>query len=178
MGYPMTYGRVVSRSHLRGDYGENPGATCSRDMIAGDLRRLEIDQRDEIQLRYYAAKVGITEDQVRAVLDIFFEGDKANPIEVRPYPPGGGWVEKYKQREEESPICKGEPAEIVTYWYNGSKFVVQTNTDAFEGFRDLVAQYGFPYEVYCRRPTRMEGEGQDGLPDQVQTDRSTDGSSG
>lgn len=175
MGYPMSYGRVVSRNHLRGGYGESPGKTCSPSMIAGDLRRLEQDQRDEFQIKDYAARVGITEAQVKAVLDIFFDGDMANPIEAKPYSADGGWIEAAKKQERENPVWKGEPAEFIAYWRGEpAEFIVQTDTDLFAGFRELVAELGFPFQVYCRRSTRTEPSftkrGQDGVPDQVQTD--------
>ena len=64
MGYPMTYGRVINRNYLQGEYEQ--GAT------QGDLRRLETDQRDEYHLGLYALHVGITPEQVKQVLDLFF----------------------------------------------------------------------------------------------------------
>lgn len=42
-------------------------------MIAGDLRRLEIDQRDDEHLKFYAATAGVTKEQAKAVLDAFFD---------------------------------------------------------------------------------------------------------
>lgn len=86
MGYPMTYSRVVGRNGLNG-----PGYTATwdsttmmpnetleehvRSMIRGDMRRLEQDQRDEQHLKLYADNAGITPEQARAVLDLFFKED-------------------------------------------------------------------------------------------------------
>ena len=74
----MTYRRVVMRNRLRGDYG-NAGRPAPEvpayGLIAGDLRRLERDQRDDAHLAEYARKVGITEAQALHVLDLFFDGD-------------------------------------------------------------------------------------------------------
>ena len=44
-------------------------------MIAGDLRRLEEDQRDEWHLEQYAQCAEISVDQARRVLDALFTGD-------------------------------------------------------------------------------------------------------
>lgn len=68
MGYPMTYPRVVLRNGLDGDYAESRGGT----LIAGDMRRLELDQRDERHLKQYAAVAGITDHQAYLVLTAFF----------------------------------------------------------------------------------------------------------
>ena len=74
MGYPMTYRRVVMRNGLlEGGYANTPDQLS---MLCGDLRRLEIDQRDELHLAYYAQRAGITPEQVKAVLDVFF-GEEA-----------------------------------------------------------------------------------------------------
>jgi hypothetical protein len=72
MGYPMTYQRVIGRSHLQGDYG---CPSTALQLIAGDLRRLEKNQRDEAHLKQYAARAGITEEQAKEVLDAFFAGE-------------------------------------------------------------------------------------------------------
>lgn len=73
MGYPMIYARVIDRNNLKGNYG-NATMALPTDLgyLRGDLRRLEKDQRDEIQLRYYADLAGITPEQVKIVLDAFF----------------------------------------------------------------------------------------------------------
>ena len=72
MGYPMTYSRVVSRNWLSGDYGDRRDhLMIATGLVAGDLRRLEVDQRDEYHLNLYAEKVGITPAQVKQVLDLF-----------------------------------------------------------------------------------------------------------
>lgn len=44
-------------------------------ITAGDLRRLEQDQRDERHLAQYAQRTGLTPSQCLAVLDAFFDGD-------------------------------------------------------------------------------------------------------
>jgi hypothetical protein len=79
MGYPMTYRRVVERNHLEGDYMQlEKGQTWTGSLppisgIRGDLRRLERDQRDEPHLSNYAQKSGATMEQVKIILDMFFE---------------------------------------------------------------------------------------------------------
>lgn len=78
MGYPMTYGRVVNRNGLTGDYGHDVNAERDanlRRIIAGDLRRLEKDQRDPQHLARYAKYAGVTPGQARKILDAFFHGD-------------------------------------------------------------------------------------------------------
>lgn len=88
MGYPMTYQRVISRNWLRGDYTDKApyrdesGNVAARDtladfrcMVAGDLRRLERNSRDPRHLDAYARKTGLTSEQVKAVLDAFFDSD-------------------------------------------------------------------------------------------------------
>jgi hypothetical protein len=74
MGYPMSYRRVVNRNSLHGGY-DGPNLTGALRLIAGDLRRLEQDQRDPDRLAFYASAAGITPDQACKVLDAFF-GDK------------------------------------------------------------------------------------------------------
>lgn len=86
MGYPMTYRRVIQRGQLWGGYAaawelnQKLNRTCDEDIrktlawIAGDLRRLEKDQRDDVHLEIYARETGLTVEQVKAVLDLFFEG--------------------------------------------------------------------------------------------------------
>jgi len=68
MGYPMNYRRVVERNYLHGDYDPE----SSTGLIAGDLRRLESDQRDSFHLDLYAKHAGITPEQAKKVLDLFF----------------------------------------------------------------------------------------------------------
>lgn len=67
MGYPMTYKRVVSRNHLIGGYGSDPLST-----IAGDLRRLEADTLDPLQLEIYSVSTGCTNEQVKKLFTSFF----------------------------------------------------------------------------------------------------------
>jgi hypothetical protein len=82
MGYPMYWGRLVRRNGLTGGYRE-PGCQPGEPdywlgrlrLVAGDMRRVETDQRDERHLAEYARRAGVTTEQARAVLDAFFEGD-------------------------------------------------------------------------------------------------------
>jgi hypothetical protein len=98
----MTWKRLVYRNGLRGGYDgvagykddigtpqwgwmepdryrddprdpQRPPANGA--MIAGDMRRVEADQRDARHLDEYAKRAGITPEQARAVLDAFFEAD-------------------------------------------------------------------------------------------------------
>lgn len=85
MGYPMTYARVVGRNGLHGPgYSHTDPKTGTvnvsveeyvRSMIRGDMRRLEEDQRDENHLKKYADHAGITPEQAKKVLDLFFLED-------------------------------------------------------------------------------------------------------
>ena len=81
MGYPMTYKRVVERNRLTGDGYNHPGSAAGetpdslRSILKGDMRRLEQDQRDEAHLKMYASHAGISTEQARTVLDLFFEGN-------------------------------------------------------------------------------------------------------
>lgn len=102
MGYPMTYQRLIDRNGLQGGYdgfgdpvSDGVGAPQWSQMdherfqgwprvphrqphhspIAGDMRRVEADQRDAKHLDEYARLAGITPEQVSAVLTAFFEGD-------------------------------------------------------------------------------------------------------
>ena len=74
MGYPMTYKRVVARNRLYGGYEDSA--------TAGDLRRLETDQRDDEHLRMYAALAGVTPEQVKVIFDVFFEGVSAEQVKM------------------------------------------------------------------------------------------------
>ena len=98
MGYPMSYRRIVRRHAAWGTYEKDASGrtwdqfealvpsemrrdwTTVRTMffsqrnLAGDLRRLEDDQRDANHLSYYAMKTGLLEKEVKAVLDLFFAG--------------------------------------------------------------------------------------------------------
>ena len=76
MGYPMTYSRVIERNELDGDYytGLDPALNESIETVAGDLRRLEKDQRDDYHLAGYASRANITKEQAKIVLDEFFGG--------------------------------------------------------------------------------------------------------
>lgn len=92
MGGSMSYDRLVNRRHdLAGDYCRENGPEhtfCGSpgmappeyrhaiySLIAGDLRRLERDARDEARLTRFARQTGLTPEQVKAVLDVFFEVD-------------------------------------------------------------------------------------------------------
>jgi hypothetical protein len=73
MGYPMTYPRVVLRNGLTGNYAESYGEQRTlRTLIAGDMRRLEHDMRDQRHLRAFAEKAGISDHQAWLVLTAFF----------------------------------------------------------------------------------------------------------
>jgi hypothetical protein len=81
----MTYSRLVGRNRLNGPgYAHTDPKTglvdvspeeVVRSMIRGDMRRMEQDQRDEHHLKLYAEHAGITVEQARAVLDLFFKED-------------------------------------------------------------------------------------------------------
>lgn len=94
MGYCMSYRRAIYRGGLLGDYQSgahmpllwrydgadmravNLGAASVANlaMIAGDMRRVELDQRDERHLAAYATYAGITPSQAKLVLDALFDG--------------------------------------------------------------------------------------------------------
>ena len=67
MGGSMSYTRFLARNSLRGEYKDS--------MVAGDLRRLERDQRDKEHLLFYGKAVGISKLKVKLLLDLFFEHD-------------------------------------------------------------------------------------------------------
>jgi hypothetical protein len=77
----MDYRRVVNRNYLQGDYVHNDvrlhptPEEATRGMVAGDLRRLEKDQRDGLHLKCYAEVAGVSIEQVKKVLDALFGGD-------------------------------------------------------------------------------------------------------
>lgn len=73
----MTYRRVVSRNSLTGNYsdGIEPGAGALR-MIAGDLRRLEIDSLDDTQTLELSRVTGVAPEDVRKVLREFFTDER------------------------------------------------------------------------------------------------------
>jgi len=73
MGYPMTYPRVVMRNGLQGDYSDSgPGPQFSRTLLAGDMRRLEEDQRDARHIARYAEYAGVSKPKAAKVLEAFF----------------------------------------------------------------------------------------------------------
>lgn len=74
MGYPMTYPRVVLRNGLNGSYSGTYGDETApwKSLIAGDLRRLERDARDDLNIAKFAKAAGISKPKARAVLDAFF----------------------------------------------------------------------------------------------------------
>jgi hypothetical protein len=102
MGWPMTWGRVIGRHHLRGGY-DAVGAHQRIDVLRlmGDLRRLERDTRDRVSLRAYAEMAGVTPEHVRTIFDAFFED--MGPSAPRPVNRscGAGW--------EGNPHGCGEP---------------------------------------------------------------------
>lgn len=85
MGYPMTWERLVGRNMLSGDYN---GTSDVRPIIAGDMRRLEMDSRDGLHLQLYAKQAGVTEAQVLVILNAFFG-------ERHPFRPGADWDNNY-----------------------------------------------------------------------------------
>lgn len=76
MGYPMSWGRVCSRNGLLGDYvyPMDGSREAIAGMIAGDMRRLERDSRDENHLKEWARISGATPEQCKRLLDAFFGG--------------------------------------------------------------------------------------------------------
>lgn len=76
MGYPMSYDRFINRNGLTGDYGSKGYEERDRNsnMLSGDLRRLESDNLDEWHLNCYAEACGVSVDQARAILEMFFSG--------------------------------------------------------------------------------------------------------
>jgi hypothetical protein len=82
MGYPMTYGRLVGRNNLRGDYPTvtGPNERINIGCIRGDMRRLESDSRDEYHLKRYAEAAGITPEQAKKLLDLFFDTGGGPPF--------------------------------------------------------------------------------------------------
>ena len=107
MDYPMSYKRLLDLNDLRGDYD---GTASQSGGIRGDLRRLEIDSRDEHHLSRYAEAAGITKDQARMVLDCFFDGFPVKKDQQVP------------QEQVLEPItitCKGLTYNVgVIQWYN------------------------------------------------------------
>lgn len=87
MGYPMTYSRVVFRNGLTGNYGEsgddvaNENIRRLRCIIAGDMRRLEVDTLDPWHLAQYAAAADIAVEQAEIVLRTFLSGAILKPSE-------------------------------------------------------------------------------------------------
>ena len=89
MGGPMSYSRMVGRNDLNGvGYDHTTTGSVSqqeglvgqvKSMIRGDMRRLEQDERDPVRLQQYADAAGITVEQVKKVLDVFFEGTDGYP---------------------------------------------------------------------------------------------------
>ena len=69
---PMTYQRLLRRNGLTGgrDAKELEAVVCARQAIAADLAALERDTLNDLVI--YAAACGLSEVQVRAVLERFF----------------------------------------------------------------------------------------------------------
>ncbi len=75
MGFPMTYNRFIHRNRLTGDYSDGQEfPNDPKPLLAGDLRRLEIDSRNDEIIAIYADAAVITPEQARIVLDAFFDG--------------------------------------------------------------------------------------------------------
>lgn len=100
MGYPMSWGRLISRNNLMGNYsrprpttfhglkGEGGPVGLAIDQhlksIAGDMRRLEIDSMDGLYAtREIAVRAGVAPELVLIVLKAFFEGAPG----LRPHDP-------------------------------------------------------------------------------------------
>lgn len=85
MGYPMSYARMVGRNQLGGPGYEAAEPRDAKNpewvkaMIRGDMRRLEMDSRDEQHLKMYAEHAGITVEQAKKLLDLFFQGTNGYP---------------------------------------------------------------------------------------------------
>lgn len=82
----MTYQRVIKRNRLEGHY--ESGGLELRPAIAGDLRRFEIDTRDDWHVQDLATRSGATPEQVKLILDMVL-GPEA-------YGPWGEPVEDYR----------------------------------------------------------------------------------
>ena len=69
---PMTYQRLLRRHGLTGARGcsDVEGLVCAKQAIAADLASLERDTLNDLVI--YAAACGLSEVQVRAVLERFF----------------------------------------------------------------------------------------------------------
>ena len=69
---PMTYQRVLRRNGLTGgrNSGELEAVVSARSAMAADLAALERDTLNDVVV--YAAACGLSEVQVRAVLERFF----------------------------------------------------------------------------------------------------------
>ena len=68
----MTYQRMLRRHGLTGQRNptELEGVVCAKQLIAADLVLLERDILNDVPV--YAAACGLTDEQVRAVLERFF----------------------------------------------------------------------------------------------------------
>jgi len=71
----MSWQRMIHRNQLTGGYRDFWPVHPRLALIAGDLRRIESDQRDARHLARFAAVAGITPEQARAVLDVLFDAD-------------------------------------------------------------------------------------------------------
>lgn len=92
MGYPMSWGRVVDRNSLRGNYTKArdcgnteitylPDCCSSRlRMISGDLRRVEQDSVDgNYPTKEIADRAGVDIETVQKVLRAFFNAAPTIP---------------------------------------------------------------------------------------------------
>lgn len=101
MGYPMTWGRVLSRNLLTGNYtrlygwgavpltneAAYPREVVSRlKMICGDLRRLEQDSIDgKYATEIVARRAGVDSETVIKVLTAFFKDAPKLPPHDAPF---------------------------------------------------------------------------------------------
>jgi hypothetical protein len=98
MGYPMTWGRLLSRNALLGNYTRIRGygyvlptteQTARLLTLAGDLRRLEQDSVDgKYATESIAHRAGVDVETVVRVLKAFFDEAPAlpphDPVEMKP----------------------------------------------------------------------------------------------
>lgn len=87
MGYPMTFPRLMGRTHHRigggaifGDMDIHRAATAIWREVESDLERLKKNSLDSVHLPRYAEKAGITPEQAGIVLEEFFKGGLVNGV--------------------------------------------------------------------------------------------------
>lgn len=98
MGYSMSWARVIRRNRLEGGYE----TTDALSMLRGDLRRLEQDERDCVQVEARAKKLGIPPEHVKAVLDDFMFGE-GREWEGPPWPDAKSHYPEWQPDETHKP---------------------------------------------------------------------------